>query len=205
MNGFFTPLWLLIPFISGMIGWVTNYIAVKMLFYPREQKSILGLKIHGLLPRRHKDLARQISLSVEKELLTSGDLEKIISSMDFKPFMQKLIYQKWNEKISEILSLNPLIQMFLSADKLDEIRDRLIEVMFKGESDLSGQLAVEISNKMNIANYIEEKILDFDLGTLEAMVEKIAEREFRYIENLGGVLGFLIGLVQVLLVYLIQK
>ena len=46
----------LIVGIGAMIGWITNYLAIKMLFRPYKEINILGLKIQGLLPKRKQAL-----------------------------------------------------------------------------------------------------------------------------------------------------
>ncbi len=57
---------------------------------------------------------------------------------------------------------------------------------------LTGCSGCEIA-LLNADEWIEE----FDLGTLESIVYGIASKELKMIEVLGGVLGFLIGLLQV--------
>ena len=49
----------LIPFISAFIGWFTNWIAIKMLFHPKEEKNILGIKIQGIFPKRQQQFAEK--------------------------------------------------------------------------------------------------------------------------------------------------
>ena len=47
----------LTPFVGAFIGWLTNYVAIKMLFRPREPWYILGFPMQGVMPRRQRDLA----------------------------------------------------------------------------------------------------------------------------------------------------
>jgi len=42
--------WCLFPVIAAIIGWGTNYLAVRMLFHPRQEKRILGLSFQGVFP-----------------------------------------------------------------------------------------------------------------------------------------------------------
>ena len=42
--------WCLLPVIAAAIGWGTNYLAVRMLFHPREERCILGLRVQGVFP-----------------------------------------------------------------------------------------------------------------------------------------------------------
>ena len=48
------------PLVGGAIGWVTNFLAIKFLFWPRRVLSLGPLKIQGVIPRRRRDLARAV-------------------------------------------------------------------------------------------------------------------------------------------------
>ena len=50
----------LLPLIAAFTGWVTNLVAIRMLFHPRHEWRILGLRIQGILPKRQPDLARKV-------------------------------------------------------------------------------------------------------------------------------------------------
>ena len=52
-----SPILLLLPIIAALIGWSTNYLAVKMLFHPRLPLRIMGFSIQGVFPKRQKQLA----------------------------------------------------------------------------------------------------------------------------------------------------
>lgn len=197
--------WLSIPVISASIGWFTNYIAVKMLLHPIEPISILGFKIQGVIPKRHQDLAEKIAEAITADFLTEDDLVRLVGSVDMKPMLEDLIRRKWDEKIDDVLSVMPMIQMFLPADKLESIRDKLI-VAFTEDADKTAEgLARSLSEKVDLGSVIHKNVMEFDLAKIEAIVEKIAEKEFRFVERLGGLIGFIIGGIQVLLLWLLPR
>ncbi len=69
--------------ISGLIGYFTNYIAVKMLFRPRTEKHIFGKRIPftpGIIPKNQPRLARALGAAVSEQLLTGEDLKAALSS-----------------------------------------------------------------------------------------------------------------------------
>src|SRR5690606_19604310 len=70
-------LWLL-PVVGAFIGWVTNVIAVRMLFRPKRpvRVPLTSLTLQGVLPRRHADLAASIGRTVSEELLPVAELVK---------------------------------------------------------------------------------------------------------------------------------
>ena len=68
--------WILLPLIGGVIGLVTNYIAVKMIFRPLKRRRILFVPFHGLVPRRQKELAKSIGKVVGSHLVEHKDIVK---------------------------------------------------------------------------------------------------------------------------------
>ena len=69
--------------ISGLIGFFTNYIAVKMLFRPRTEKHIFGRRVPftpGVIPKNKPRLAKALGRAVGEQLLTGSDLKEALSS-----------------------------------------------------------------------------------------------------------------------------
>jgi uncharacterized membrane protein YheB (UPF0754 family) len=191
-----SPLLWLLPFIAGCIGWFTNFIAVKMLFRPIKAIRIWGLKFQGVIPKRHHDLAHKIADSITKDFLSQDDIKSLIAKVDFEPLLKKIIIKKWDEKIDDVLADIPMIQMFLSADKIESIRDKLVAAFCDSKGTTAEIMAIEISRKIDLRDMIYQNILNFDLETLEGIIQKIAKKEFRFVERLGGVIGFIIGGIQ---------
>ncbi|NDC78344.1 MAG: DUF445 family protein, partial [Chitinophagia bacterium] len=53
-----------IPVISAFIGWVTNWVAIKMLFHPRRPIRFLGLTVQGIFPKRQRQFAERLGRMV---------------------------------------------------------------------------------------------------------------------------------------------
>ena len=71
------------PLIGAVIGYFTNYIAVKMLFYPRREVRIGGWKVPftpGAIPKGKPRLAKAIGDIVGNTLLTKEDITKQLTS-----------------------------------------------------------------------------------------------------------------------------
>jgi len=70
------------PLIGALIGYCTNYIAVKMLFHPYNEVKILGIKLPftpGVIPKNKPRLARAIAHAVSDVLLTKQDIAGLIT------------------------------------------------------------------------------------------------------------------------------
>ncbi|MCH8485591.1 MAG: DUF445 domain-containing protein [Candidatus Cyclonatronum sp.] len=59
--------------VSGLIGFLTNWIAISMLFYPRKKRPLLG---QGLIPAQKDRIAKRLSAAVERELINPELVKK---------------------------------------------------------------------------------------------------------------------------------
>lgn len=128
---------ILIPVMGFVIGYFTNYIAVKMLFHPR--RKIFG--IQGVLPKRKKQLAKNIGE------VSIHILPKEIQNLEKIPLIGKTI-------ISSIQKL------------------------------------------------IEKEVNEIDDLKLEKIILKVIKKELSFITLMGGILGFIIGLLQLAILFI---
>lgn len=186
--------------IGGIIGWLTNIIAIKMLFRPIRPVKILTFKIQGLIPKRKAELAVSIGQTVEMELIDFKDIfERIVDEGSSDRIVQ-LVKRKTSQNIYERLpSLVPNIIKNAVIQYLEEQIDREAPQMIE---DLIHSIYEKASAEVKIGKIIEERINSFDLIKIEEITLRIAKNELKHIEILGGVLGAIIGLFQGLLLLL---
>ena len=91
-----------LPFIAALIGWFTNFIAVKMLFHPKEPINLLFFKIQGIFPKRQKVLAEKLGNMVAKDLFSVEDLLQQIKTTDNSQVMA-LVESKLDDFIAKKL------------------------------------------------------------------------------------------------------
>ena len=70
------------PAFGFVIGFVTNAVAIRMMFRPYEEVRFLGLRFQGMIPRRKADIARNISHTVVSELLREESVADRIAGAD---------------------------------------------------------------------------------------------------------------------------
>ncbi|MEE2887774.1 MAG: DUF445 family protein, partial [Planctomycetota bacterium] len=100
--------WFAIPAIGGLIGYLTNRLAVKMIFRPIKPKNILGLRLQGLMPRRQAEIASSIGAVVGDHLIRHEDVVRGLDSLDMESLLLDLFESALAPKIEELRSL-PLI------------------------------------------------------------------------------------------------
>lgn len=190
--------------IGALIGWITNWLAIKMLFHPYQEKRFLFFKIQGLIPKRRDEIGKGISKVVEEELISLRELlEKIDVDLIFEK-LESMIDQHLNENLEqEIKEAFPFASMFLGKDSLEKIKRLIKEGVLSKKEELLFSFSSTLEESIDIKAMIEEKISSFSLEKLEEIIVSLAKKELRHIEWIGAILGAILGGVQFLLFHFV--
>ena len=186
---------LILAIIGGLIGYITNVIAIKLIFRPINpiKIPILNIEIIGMIPKRKTEIATNIAKVVEEQFISVDEItDNIITEQD-KQHIIDYIKVRVKLILSEKMTLIPstirnLVQNYVSEIIEDEIRE--------GIDELSEEMIIKTKNRINIKEIIENKINELDLYELETIILQLVKNELRHIEVLGLILGFFIGIVQ---------
>jgi uncharacterized membrane-anchored protein YjiN (DUF445 family) len=84
--------WLIPPFLGGAIGFITNVLAIKMLFRPLGEARVFGIRLPftpGILPRQRHRLAESIGGMVERELLVPDLIREHLKTPEVRDGVKK--------------------------------------------------------------------------------------------------------------------
>lgn len=185
---------LILASIGSAIGWITNHIAIKLMFRPLNPISIAGVKFQGMVPRRKAEIAESIGKVVEEELLSMRELlEELMEEDNLSPVknsMKLKIRAVVEEKLPGIIP-SGLKNMLLSYidSVVEEDGDKII-------MEFIDDIADEENGYIKLSKVVEDKVNSFEVDRIEKIVTGIAKNEFKHIEVVGAFLGFFIGLVQ---------
>lgn len=194
---------LLIPVISAFIGWVTNWVAIKMLFHPREPKKILGITFHGIFPKRQQQFAEKLGRIVSNEFLSFTDIEQKISDPSNLKKIMPLIEQHVDDFLRVRLGKEmPVISMFIGDKTIGKMKGAFMNEIESLFPEVMKQFAGNLKSELDLEHIVIRKVSAFSSDKLEEMLYQIMSKEFRFVELIGAVIGFIIGVVQVLITWL---
>ena len=196
--------WLfLIPLISAFIGWFTNWIAIKMLFHPRLPKKILGITFHGIFPKRQKQFAEHLGRLVSKELLSFKDIEEKITHPDNIKKVMPLVDEHIDSFLSNKLAATmPMLSMFIGDKTIAQLKEVFMAELEELFPQLMKNYMNSLQSELDLEKIVINKVAGFSSDKLEEVLNNIMSKEFRFVEIIGAVLGFIIGLLQVLITLL---
>lgn len=188
-------LWLL-PLVGGAIGWVTNLIAIRMLFHPKRPIRIplLGVTLQGVLPSRHAELAASVGKVAAEELLP---VHELVGRVDLQGVRTELL-QAVAAHVEQRLRAG--LGRYMPGQWRDTVvayvRDAVARETEALLDPLLDRLRHRVAGEIDVAALVTGKLLELDLDGLENLAVRVAGRELRAIVLFGAILGFLIGLGQ---------
>ena len=175
---------IIFPILGGFLGYLTNWIAIKLLFRPR--KKILG--IQGLLEKRKIIIAQKAAEVIRQYLLNTNELKKVVDKQKVKQSISKLV--------DKTLILVPNIGKRI----LSKVLRELTYFYFFDKDGLIKDEMLELAiNDTDLENIITEKIINYDISQLEEIIKKASGTEITFILLSGAVLGLIIGIIEALL------
>jgi uncharacterized membrane protein YheB (UPF0754 family) len=192
---------LILPFISAFIGWITNCIAIRMLFRPLYPVNILGLKIQGVAPRRRHELTEGIANAVEKALVSVEDIAQVLERVDLEREIKVTLDTLIKEEIrAKVIAKFPFAKKSIN-DSFKELSRTIQDRLLNHIKQLMNNANKKLKDELNIKEIVMQRVAGYKVETLEELIMEIAHREFRLVELYGAFLGFIIGWIQLALLY----
>jgi uncharacterized membrane protein YheB (UPF0754 family) len=191
----------MIPLISAFIGWIPIWIAIKMLFHPKKPVRIFGFTIQGIFPRRQPQFAQQTGALVSNELVSFPEIEATITNEEnvkkIMPLAEIHIDDFLRNKLKEAF---PMIGMLIGEKTIGTLKtifmnelETIFPVIIKG-------YVQNLQADLDLEKMVAEKIAAISSDKLEASLYQALAKELRLAQLLGGVLGFIIGLIQMIVI-----
>ncbi len=148
------------PAVGALIGYITNFIAIKMLFRPLKSKYIFGIKVPftpGIIPREKKRLAKNIGIAVGEQLLTPDVIIETVTSSYFKNKIETFVDQQIVNIKDNNKRVEELIQGVLDPSEVQHVINNI-------QTDLSSFIYTKLNSPetINAINmYISQGIDQF--------------------------------------------
>jgi len=189
---------LIMPAFGALVGLSTDWIALKMIFYPREPRRILGVRWQGMFQKRRKQVAADYGRLIAEEVLT---VPKLLDAMITGPKADRLInlVQRHIARVvdRQVGLAKPLVVLTVGSEryralKADAAQRAIAEVSY------TMQPAMEYATD---ALAVEKTIVDAMLALTPIEFEKVLRPAFQQDEwkliLVGGILGAIVGELQV--------
>ncbi len=188
-----------VVFLFGtLVGAVTNWLAIEMIFKPRFPKKILGIEYQGLFPKRQDKIAAQFAQVGEQHVLpVSAFVEEIMTVLEEQAFIDDM-EQTARRFLHRIIG--NYLEHLPEGVSVDEIADKAIEFYYMKQPSLEPQLMAEIKwlleSDYRVAEIIEENLSQLPKEKFERVLRIVFEQDETTLIIIGAVIGFMISGMQ---------
>lgn len=143
------------PIVGAIIGYITNWIAVKMLFRPRKEIFLFGKRLPftpGVIPKGKARLAKAVGRAVEQQLLTEAVLREVLLSEEKKAAVREAV-RSWTENKKESkITLRATAEQILSKKKAEDF--------IKSAEETVTDVVFDRLLQMDVGEIIADKVLE---------------------------------------------
>ena len=198
---FYPESWVL-PVGGALVGYLTNVLALKMIFDPKQPKKIGPFTIHGLFFRRQDEIAVEQGMLIAEEIFNPEKVATAVLKGPSSDKLFKLINKHMQEAFDQFSGYaKPLVLMTVGTERYISIKEKAIEETIDSLEDSMKHLHAYVEEAMDVENTVIEKVKLLSPEQFERMIRPIFEEDEWMMTLGGGVLGLLVGCFQFFIVF----
>jgi uncharacterized membrane protein YheB (UPF0754 family) len=188
---------IVMPLFGAAIGWCTDWLAIKLVFFPRERRKILGvLPLQGVFQRRRDEVAKQYAAIVARDVMTMPNLVAAVLNGPKADRLRAMVRETVEEAIDEQAGLaRPLVGPNRFTELKKTAADRAIRYL------PTTMLTAEryATEALDIRDTIAQKMRRLTRVEYEALLRPAFRQDEWKLIAVGAVIGAIIGELQVFL------
>lgn len=194
----FTESHIVIPLFGLTVGLVSDWIALQLVFHPREPKRLLGIfPWHGLFFARRTEFAAQYAHAAAKEVLTPG---VILEGLLNGPLADRLYAMVEHEVEAafdaELGAVEPLVGAAVGSARYNRLRDTVVRRAQQRLPEAAAKLEPYADEAIDIETTARESLQGMTNEEYEGMLRPIFKEDEWLVIAVGGGLGFAVGELQ---------
>lgn len=192
----------IMPIFGGLTGWLTDWLALKMIFFPRQPQRFLGLITwQGLFQKRKQEVARDYGDLIAREILT---IPKVMDALLTGPKSDRLysmIQREIQRSIDAQTSLaKPFVVAAVGSRRYQEMKATAARRAVELLPDTTRHIETYATEALDVRNTIIRQMQLMTPIQYEGLLRPAFKQDEWKLIAVGAAIGFLVGELQVLLV-----
>ena len=188
-----------VPIIGAFIGWITNWLAIKMLFHPRKPVKFLFITFHGIFPKNKPRIADKLGTVVQRDLINFTDIKDRLQDPDALNNFKEEIASRVDDALRDRIEKSTLASILVPEQLIQSVHKTIVDEIEANLPTVIGSSIDKIEERLDIQQLVKNKVSNFSDEKLEQLLLDITAKEFTFIEMIGGVLGLIIGIIQLII------
>ncbi len=198
---FFLPQWWVLPFFGFLVGTLTNWIAIQLIFTPLEPKKIGPFVLQGLFLKRQSEISEEFSRVFTEQVLTA---EEVVHTLVHGERSDRTL-SMLRAHVSDIMEHKLIVQLATQAavgpEGYADLKDAALEKAIQYTEELAEDRQFNQTQASAVQEMLHERISAQPPAEFQDLVRPIFHEDEWILVAIGGVLGALVGWAQLVLLF----
>lgn len=188
-----------IPLFGGFIGWFTDWLALKMIFYPKEPTRYLGLFTwQGLFLKRRAEVSERYGQLIAREVVTPRNVIDAILRGPLSDHLFAMVQRQVQRVVDDQAGIaKPFVVFAVGSGRYQEMKRRVAEETMKRLPDTLRHVEKYAAEAMDLERTLAGKMQTLSADEFEALLHPAFQQDEWILITVGAVLGFIVGEIQV--------
>ncbi|GHG16434.1 MULTISPECIES: DUF445 domain-containing protein [Amycolatopsis] len=187
----------IMPVFGLFTGWFTDWLALRMIFYPIEPRRYFGVQWQGLFLKRRAEVAEAYGSLIAKEIITPHNVIEAILHGPLADRVLALIQRQLDRELGSVA--RPLLVFAVGSRKYQDMKLTIASQIMARLPETMRYIEDYATDAMDIRNVLVSKMKQLSPKEFERLLRPAFEQDEWILIATGAVLGFMVGEAQVLL------
>jgi len=199
---YFFQLWWILPVGGLLVGYLTNWIALTIIFEPKRPIKFLGFSIQGMFLKRQKEVSRVYSDIIEKKLLSAENISKAVFYGPGSENLLELITLHVNDAIERYVAVaQPYFALSVGSENYFKMRDMAVQRIFEDSDKYLSYLHDYATEALHVGDDLCEKMEQLTPEEFEGVLRPAYKQDEWKLILVGALLGMGAGFLQLYFIF----
>ncbi|RSM39477.1 DUF445 domain-containing protein [Amycolatopsis balhimycina DSM 5908] len=187
----------IMPVFGLFTGWFTDWLALRMIFYPIEPRRYFGVQWQGLFLKRRAEVAEAYGSLIAQEIITPRNVIEAILHGPLSDRVLALIQRQLDRELGSVAK--PLLVFAVGSRKYQDMKLAIASQIMSRLPETMRYIEDYATDAMDIRNVLVSKMKQLSPHEFERLLRPAFEQDEWILIATGAVLGFAVGEAQVLI------
>lgn len=199
---YFYPVPWLLPLCGFLVGWLTNWLALNLIFRPVNPVSVFKWNIQGLFLQRQDEVSETFCMIITDEILTVSQIANAMLTGPYADRTRNIIQRHFENLVDDAAGVvKPLTQVALGAEKFAELkRDTGLKAIDLSQETLQDPLFNRQRAEV-VREIMSSRMRSLPSVEFQNLLRPCFQEDELKLIMIGGVLGAMAGTAQLIFVF----
>jgi uncharacterized membrane protein YheB (UPF0754 family) len=197
----FVPQWWVLPFFGFLVGTLTNWIAIQLIFTPIEPMKVGPFVFQGLFLKRQKEISAEFSRVFTEEVLTAREVVHTLVHGERSDRTMSMLRARVSDIMENKLIMQLATQAAVGPEGYADLKDAALEKALQYTEELVENKEFNKSQAVAVQEMLHERISAQPPAEFQDLVRPIFHEDEWILVAIGGALGALVGWGQLVLLF----